>query len=135
MISTPDRRQTIALINRARHDGARLVPACQMAGISARTYQRWTATGPVCGDRRPTTKRPAPANKLTPKERQRVLTICHQPEYASLPPGQIVPRLADQGEYVASESRFKGQSVIDLVFEFGIGVDAEPFLKEHAFEQ
>lgn len=106
MISTPDRRKTIALINRARHGGARLVPACQMAGISARTYQRWTATGTVRVDRRPLTKRPVPANKLTSKERQRVLDICHQPEYASLPPGQIVPRLADQGEYVASESSF-----------------------------
>lgn len=106
MISTPDRRKTIALINRARHGGARLVPACQTAGISARTYQRWAATGTVKGDRRPVTKRPVPANKLTPMERQRVLEICHQPEYASLPPGQIVPRLADRGEYVASESSF-----------------------------
>jgi transposase InsO family protein len=34
------------------------------------------------------------------------LDICHQPQYASLPPGQIVPRLADQGCYIASESSF-----------------------------
>jgi putative transposase len=106
MISTPDRRQTIALINEARHGGARLAATCQMAGISARTYQRWKENGDVSPDRRPITKRPEPANKLTLKERQRVLDICHQPEYASLPPGQIVPRLADQGEYVASESTF-----------------------------
>lgn len=106
MISTPDRRQTITLINEARHSGARLASACQMAGISARTYQRWNENGDVSPDRRPITKRPEPANKLTPEERQCVLDICHQPEYASLPPGQIVPRLADQGEYVASESTF-----------------------------
>lgn len=32
--------------------------------------------------------------------------ICNQPEYKSLPPSQIVPRLADYGEYIASESSF-----------------------------
>jgi hypothetical protein len=28
-----------------------------------------------------------------------------------------------------TEELFKGQPIIDLVFEFGIGVDAEPFLR------
>jgi len=94
------------LINTARRDGARLAPACQVADISVRTYQRWTEDGKVKPDRRPTAQRPEPANKLTTAERQCVLDICHRPEYASLPPGQIVPRLADQGEYIASESSF-----------------------------
>lgn len=31
---------------------------------------------------------------------------CNKEEYASLPPSQIVPRLADKGEYLASESTF-----------------------------
>ena len=106
MISTADRRKTVVLINTARQAGARLAPACQKAGISARTYQRWTADGKLRPDHRPIARRPAPANKLTPQERQHVLDICHQGEYASLPPGQIVPRLADQGTYVASESSF-----------------------------
>src|ERR671915_196508 len=35
-----------------------------------------------------------------------VLALCHAPAYASLPPGQIVPRWADRGEYRASESSF-----------------------------
>ena len=106
MISTTDRRKTIELINNACRNGARLAPACQTAGISARTYQRWTENGNVKPDHRPIAQRPEPANKLTPNERQRVLEICHQPEYASLPPGQIVPILADQGTYIASESSF-----------------------------
>lgn len=106
MISAPDRRQTVALIDTARDSGARLAPACQLAGISVRTYQRWTADGAVTADRRPLAPRPEPANKLSAEERQRMLEICHQPEYASLPPGQIVPRLADQGAYIASESSF-----------------------------
>ena len=106
MISTADRRQTVVLINTARQNGARLAPACQVAGISVRTYQRWTKTGNVRPDLRPTAQRPEPANKLTIEERQHVLDICHQHEYASLPPGQIVPILADQGTYIASESSF-----------------------------
>jgi putative transposase len=69
-----------------------------------------TSAGPKTAKSNRTTARsrprPEPANKLTPEERQCVLDICHQPEYASLPPGQIVPRLADQGTYIASESSF-----------------------------
>ena len=106
MISTPDRRKIIVLINYARRDGARLAPACQVACIDVRTYQRWTEDGKVKPDNRPIAARPEPANKLTTQERQCVLDICHQPEYASLPPGQIVPRLADRGQYLASESSF-----------------------------
>jgi hypothetical protein len=34
------------------------------------------------------------------------LLTCNQAEYASLPPGQIVPALADQGLYIGSESSF-----------------------------
>lgn len=106
MISISDRRRTIELIDSARQEGARLAPACRMAGVSVRTYQRWTSDGNIKADARPTARRAEPANKLTAEERQRVLDICHQPEYASLPPGQIVPRLADLGDYVASESSF-----------------------------
>ncbi len=82
------------------------MPACQVLKISTRTYQRWTRTGVVCKDQRPEAIRPVPANKLTQEERQRVLDVCHQKENASLPPSQIVPKLADQGHYIASESSF-----------------------------
>jgi hypothetical protein len=47
-----------------------------------------------------------PANKLNDEERERILATCNAPEFASLPPSQIVPRLADQGVYIASESNF-----------------------------
>ena len=106
MISLPDRRKTVKLIDKARSDGARLACACQVAGICVRTYQRWTGVADVKADDRPTARRPVPANKLTQTERARILDICHQREYASLPPAQIVPRLADKQQYVASESSF-----------------------------
>jgi len=38
------------------------------------------------------------------EERQAVLDVCNDPEFASLPPSQIVPRLADRGVYLASEA-------------------------------
>jgi len=82
-------------------------PACQEAEICLRTYRRWVkAGGPVLADQRPEAKRPAPQNKLSDAEIKEIIAICNQPEYASLPPSQIVPKLADQGIYVASESSF-----------------------------
>jgi putative transposase len=40
------------------------------------------------------------------QERQRILAVCNQPHYASLPPALIVPDPADQGVFLASESNF-----------------------------
>ncbi len=48
----------------------------------------------------------APKNQLSALERQRLLTIANSAEFGELPPSQIVPRLVDQGQYVASESTF-----------------------------
>ena len=104
MISSPDRQHAVELIREAHQAGARLKRACEQLGLDVRTYQRWTQEGTVTADRRPQAQRPEPANKLSLEEREAVLEVCHQPEYASLPPSQIVPRLADQGQYIASES-------------------------------
>jgi transposase InsO family protein len=106
MISASDRYQAMELIEEARRGGARLKPACEQLGLSVRTYLRWTRGGELRTDERPQASRPEPANKLSVEERTRILELCHQPAYASLPPSQIVPRLADQGEYIASESSF-----------------------------
>ena len=96
----------IKLINTAIASGARQRLACQEAGISERTYQRWTQSGSVSADRRANAQRPEPENKLTAQEREHILKTCNRPEYANLPPSQIVPLLADQGVYIASESTF-----------------------------
>jgi putative transposase len=45
-------------------------------------------------------------HRLSEQERQRILLTCNQPQYASLPPGQIVPALADQKLLIGSESSF-----------------------------
>lgn len=48
----------------------------------------------------------APANKLTDQERQQILYISNSLQFRDLSPKQIVPKLADQGVYLASESSF-----------------------------
>jgi transposase InsO family protein len=46
------------------------------------------------------------SHRLTEEERQRILDTCNQKDFAALPPGQIVPILADEGLYVGSERSF-----------------------------
>ena len=46
------------------------------------------------------------SNKLSVEERQVILAVSNSPTFRSLPPSQIVPILADEGRYLASESTF-----------------------------
>jgi transposase InsO family protein len=104
MTSYPDRQAALELVDEACAAGARQNSACREIGISVSSYRRWRCGG---ADRRPETPRPAPAHALSEAERTSVLEQCHRPEFASLPPAQIVPRLLDeQGLYLASESTF-----------------------------
>ena len=106
MISTPDRLHAVELINEAVASGARRYRACVEMGITVRTLQRWTQAGETKSDGRPQARRPEPKNKLKQEERQRIVETANQPKYKSLPPSQIVPALADEGLYIASESSF-----------------------------
>ncbi|MCR8923885.1 IS3 family transposase [Dasania sp. GY-MA-18] len=101
-----DRRYKVKLINEATHSGARQHKACEIIGISIRTLQRWQESGCVSADKRPTAVRPAPSNKLSEQERQSIIDVCNVEEFATLPPSQIVPILADRSQYIASESSF-----------------------------
>ncbi|WP_255551646.1 IS3 family transposase, partial [Sporosarcina sp. E16_8] len=104
MISPSDRKLAVELIQEANHDGARLARACTELNISVRTYERWVSHGDVKEDQRPYALRPEPKNKLTKQERQDVLNVVKKEEFVDLPPSQIVPKLADQSIYIASES-------------------------------
>jgi transposase InsO family protein len=94
----------VDLIDEARAGGARLATACAELGIDPRTIQRWRGRG-VGEDQRRGPKS-EPPNKLSAAERQQVLDVANRPEFRNLSPKQIVPKLADQGSYVASESTF-----------------------------
>jgi len=107
MTSAPDRKEIVALVEAAMAAGARQAAACAELGLDARTIQRWQdPEGAVREDRRPLAERPVPANRLTEAERDRIVATCNSPPFASLPPSQIVPKLADEGVYIASESSF-----------------------------
>jgi putative transposase len=93
------------LIDEAVRSGARRARACAEAGITLRTLQRWRHEASR-EDRRPTAVRPPPGNRLSEAERAEVLRVSNCPEFASLPPRQIVPALADRSQYLASESSF-----------------------------
>ena len=94
----------LALIAEARASGARLKPCCETIGLDLRTVQRWLKQGPDGGDDRRRGPRTEPVNKLTQKERDEVVELVTSEDFRDLPPSQIVPRLADMGMYVASES-------------------------------
>lgn len=104
-LNLEQRKEVIALIDRACADGARLEQACAVLELSPRTLQRWREGGEVKGDGRQAAARERiPANRLKEEERQRLLEVVNSPEFASKAPSQIVPALADRGEYLASES-------------------------------
>ena len=108
MIALEDRHTLVRNIEAAHAAGARLRPACEEAGITVRTLQRWTAEdGLRIGDRRPEAERPTPAHALTEAERARILAVANEPRFADQPPARIVPALADEGVYIASESSFQ----------------------------
>lgn len=88
-------------IDEAVAAGARRAPACQVLGLSVRTVERWRSGHPEDARHGP---RHAPANKLTTAERTALLETVNAAVYRDLSPQQIVPRLADLGRYLGSES-------------------------------
>jgi putative transposase len=107
MTRLEDRRTLVDEIVQARTAGARLDAACALAGIDARTLQRWQAGGgPLQADRRPEAVRPTPSHALSEAERACIVEIANTPRFADMPPARIVPALADEGVYVASEASF-----------------------------
>jgi putative transposase len=107
MTRASDRRQAIELIDQAHNDGARIRRCCQQMGISARTYRRWRGSDQEhCFDQRPHCTRPKPGHALSPEERALIVAVCNESRFASVPPAQVVARLADEVRYIASEASF-----------------------------
>jgi putative transposase len=99
-----ERRQAIMLIKEAQEAGARKHKACAILGITVRTLERWEKTDGV-QDKRKLAQR-VPGNKLARNERKAILAMANSEKYRDLPPSKIVPMLADEGCYIASESTF-----------------------------
>jgi putative transposase len=94
----------VDLIDEAIAAGARLKPAAAVIGLSARNIIRWKQS-PDGQDRRMGAKK-TPANKLSDLERRQVVDAANSAQFRDLSPKQVVPALADQGVYIASESSF-----------------------------
>ena len=103
-MSTLAQRNTILkLVNDAVSNGARYKQACNVIGTAASTLRRWKPVGSsVKQDGRPDADRPIPFRRLSDEERKNIVDTCNRAEFASLPPSQIVPALADRVEYIGS---------------------------------
>lgn len=114
-MSLENRKQLTELVKACVESGCNQEKACEAVDITPRTYQRWRLV-PDAGDGRcgPLT---APFNKLSVEERAEIIKISTSAEFVDKSPHQIVPALADKGEYVASESSFyrvlKGESLLN----------------------
>jgi len=64
--------------------------------------QRWKKQGG--GEDRRQGPKTTPKNKLSPRERDRLVELANAPGNRDLTPNQLIPELADQGIYIASES-------------------------------
>ncbi|WP_084010107.1 DDE-type integrase/transposase/recombinase [Pandoraea oxalativorans] len=105
MTSPAQRQALIGLIHEATLAGARQAHACKIVGLSARTVERRRQAKPDAVGRR-TLRHREPRHKLGAGERAELLSVANSAEFGHLPPRRIVPRLADQQRYIASESTF-----------------------------
>ena len=94
----------IDLVDLAVIEGASEKSACGLLGLAATTIGRWRKS--AVGDDQRAGPRTDPKNKLTHAERREVAKVACSPEFRDKSPSQIVPTLADRGEYIASESTF-----------------------------
>jgi len=121
---------TLQLVEEAVAAGSRRGPACRVLGVSVRTAERWQSRGIEDGRRGPNTM---PANALSASEREAFVEAANSPEFRDLSPHQIVPRLADRGVYLGSESTlFRLLRQRDMVHHRGRSkAPASRCLKEH----
>ncbi len=103
-MSAENRGQLLEMVQAAIESGCAQEKACDVVGVTPRTYQRWglipNSRDGRCG---PLSE---PTNKLSQQERAEVIRISTSAEFCDKSPHQIVPTLADRGDYVASESSF-----------------------------
>lgn len=76
------RQQLLIWIKQACQAGARLCRACDIVGLSVRTVQRWQKADSLQDGRLNASRRPP--NALDDLERQRIIKVVNQPEYAAL---------------------------------------------------
>lgn len=99
------KQMAITLVDEAVDAGARQSKACSVLGLTCRTLRRWRAADSLHDRRKGAARQPC-RHALSALEKEAILAACNSGQNQSLPPSQIVPRLADEGRYLASESTF-----------------------------
>ena len=82
--------------------GCPATAVCRALEVSRATFYR-RRRPPMQGPPRP---RPQPKNRLPNAIRQDILQRLHEPDFVDLSPWEVVPRLLDRGEYLASIRTF-----------------------------
>ena len=101
MTAPENRLKALGILDSAVAAGARARGLADLLGVGLITLQRWRRQFADDGDGL-NGRKGSPRQvylRLTDEKRQRILLTCNQPEFAALPPGQIVPILADRGLY------------------------------------
>ena len=108
MTAAADRCKALEILDAAMAAGARAREVAALLGVGLTTLQRWRRQFVGDGDgldgRRGSHR--LVSHRLSDEERQRILLTCNELEFAALPPGHIVPVLADRGSYIGSERSF-----------------------------
>jgi len=103
MIMLPERKKLLGYFAEAIASGARRDKAARTMGLNLRTLQRWQQPEVLRDDAR-TQRQFTPANKLTDEERKQILVTVNSEEFKDKTPHQIVPILAERGDYIGSEA-------------------------------
>lgn len=83
--------------------GASQKDVCEIVEITPNTFRSWLKNRNI-PDKRTTTDKTNPKNKLTEKEEMKILDIMFSEEYADKSPIKIETMLLDKGEYICSAS-------------------------------
>lgn len=103
-VSLKDRAEILSLVLEGENNGLTQFDSCETVGICQRTMQRWRLQPEVEDGRRGPTN--ARGNQLSNDEKKKIIRIAISAEFRNKSPHQIVPMLADRGEFIASESSF-----------------------------
>lgn len=104
MITVDERKTILYELDVAILAGASAFNACFLIGLSLRTRQRWQSDQGGIDKRSQTVKQPK--NALTSNERAEILRVCTSEAYKDMAPNEIVPLMAEKGQYIGSESSF-----------------------------
>jgi putative transposase len=101
-------------------------------GVGQRTIQRWRERPDLSDGRKgPTTK---PHNKLSDEEIKQMISTATSIEFINKSPHQIVPLLADRGEFIASESSFYRVMKSNALLTHRGSVKPKTMVRPKAFE-